>query len=846
MDTPAPTEVKQPGSALLPVLKALELDFSDKALREIDPTRNNVKSITKTGDKVEIRREEPQCLPLKGDFLNDKLRVNCLELGRDVSFEVDMANRSASKITGVTLTLTIFGEQHKLDVTKVRLGENKEGQKTIFTELKNPIPEPAQRLAGMPPSISVEIPVTKDGGLQAPLLSKVFADAADATGPSIAGLLTADVLREASKVALFVESNPAWVNYVVEPALEEVFKTLWRTVKPPMANMPPAVTVPVKPADATTTTPTPRPMDATLLPNPVKPDAVDPKIGDHVENIKIAGADRKYNIHVPPSYNGKTPMPVVILLHGHAQNGETIAKETKFNQMADKEGFIAIYPDARVWAGREDWRAWDTGNGLVPPGAKADDVAFLRQIIDNAEKDFVVDPKRIFMAGLSNGGMMTFRAAPELSDKIAAIAVVSGAMSGNEPPPKQPMSMLHIHGTEDRIVPYDGLKNVPASLTAIGLPKFKPMKYATDYYVEQNKITNPPLVIQNKDVTERRFLDTKSGIEVSEYTIQGGWHVPDNIDEVTGHIWKFFASHPKATGDVSGTAQPPGEEPFNITARLKEHAKKRGIDGLQVDAGKMISEVPFLKDGAFSPSTTLRNFESQSGVHLSDSVSSFLKSTKTVSKQKAHVDIEMEAPQRITIDDGGTGPLQVKAVKIENTSFNIASQMGSTALTDIQGISFEVRALGNDLDVNVKEIAQKIDGSGQPYYRLKAQNPMGSLSRAILFSDKEIPIEMRLGEHGRTSILNEREIKDATLGVNPVTRGYMDIGTHGHRAFTSPSFGSALNFGKDLGIMGTSSYATYKLTGLTKLGTKGRVGAAVTVGLIVAPAIIHGIERLVE
>ncbi len=845
MDTPAPTEVKQPGtgSSLLPVLKALELDFSESALREIDPRKNNVKSITKTGNRIEINREDPQCLPLKGDFLNDKLRVNCLELGRDVGFEVDLKDRSASKITGVTLTLTIFGEQHKLDVTKVRLGENKEGQKTIFTELKNPFPEPAQRLAGMPPSISVEIPVSKDGGLQAPLLSKVFADAADATGPSIAGLLTADVLREASKVALFVESNPAWVNYVVEPALEEVFKTLWRTLRPP--TVPEKSTVPVKPADATS--PPVLPMDATQPPNPVlKPDAVDPKIGDHVENVKIAGADRRYTVHVPPSYNGKTPMPVVILLHGHAQNGEIIAKETKFNQMADKEGFIAIYPDARTWAGREDWRAWDTGNGLVPPGAKADDVGFLRHIIDQAEKDYVVDPKRIFMAGLSNGGMMTFRAAPELSDKIAAIAVVSGAMSGNEPPPKQPISMLHIHGTEDRIVPYDGLKNVPASLTSIGLPKFTPMKYATDYYVEQNKITNPPLVIQNKDVTERRFLDTKTGVEVSEYTIKGGWHVPDNIDDVTGHIWKFFASHPKATGDVSGTPQPPAEEPFNITARLKAHAKTRGINGLQIDAGKMVSEVPLLQDGAFSPSSTLRNFESQSGVHLSDSVSSFLKSTKSVSKQKAHVDIEMEAPQRIAIDDGGSGPVEVKAVKIENTSFNIASQMGSTSLTDIQGISFEVRALGNDLNVNVKEIAQKIDGSGAPYYRLKAQNPMGSLSRAILFSDKEIPIEMRLGDHGRTSILNEREIKDATLGVNPVIRGYIDIGTHGHRAFTSPGVGSVLNFGKDIGIVGTSSYATYKLTGLTKLGTKGRVGAAITVGLIVAPAVIHGIERLVD
>lgn len=830
------------GAAFAPVINALDAAFSEKTLRELNQTGD--RTVRVDGKTVTIQQDKVKSLPLNGDFLNGNIKVESLDLKREVQFQFDQKTKTASNITGVTLNLTVFGSPYGMDVSKVRLGHDAKGQKTLFTEMKNPLPEPGQRIIGMPPSFSVEIPVT-DNGLQAPLMSKVFADAASSTGPSIAGLLSADALNEASAVALFVESNPKWVEHVVEPALQDILRHL--VTKPPAK--PEIQVVPQAPAKPGQPTP---PMVAPVnfpVTGPFKPAppavhtpaVIDiTKPGDYEQTMKIEGADRKYHVHVPPSYNGKTPMPMVLLLHGHGQDGKTIAHHTKFDQMADREGFIAVYPDARSWAGRDEWRAWDTDNGLIPPGADADDVSFMRGIIDRTEKDYKIDPKRIYMAGLSNGGMMSFRAAGELSDKLAAIAVVSGAMSGNEPPPKQPLSIMNIHGTEDGIVPYDGLKNVPSSLAAIGLPRFKPMEYATNFWVEQNKITNPPIILRNKDVVERRFINTDNGAEVNEYTIKGGRHVPDQIDQLTGEIWKFFAAHPKASGQASGTLQLK-DVPFDLTKKLRTHIQTRGINGLQIDAGDMLNEVKYLRDGSLSPSGMISDFEKQSGTKLNDTVSLFLKSTNSISKQGQRIKIEMEKPQEISINSGGK-PVELKSVRIDNTMFNLDSERGKTSFTDISGVSFNVKAFGNDMNVPVSEVTQKLDGKGDPYYRLKAQNPMGSLARAVLFADKDIPIEMQFNKNGDGLLLNKRELSDATLGVNPVTRGYINVGQHTYSLVTQPSWGSGLHVAKDFGIMGGSAFGTYKLA--SRLGTKGRVGAALGAGLIVAPAVIHGIERL--
>jgi polyhydroxybutyrate depolymerase len=830
---------------LLPVVTDIQSNFSQAALEELSPVLSGIRSAQKQGDHVEITRDAPATIGLNGQFLNGNVQVKSLNFGGTVGFDYDARTHSLSNIEGVTLNINFFDSEQTAVVKNLRVGTDHNGNKTMTAQFENPMPEPAQRIFGMPNVVNVNIPMSGNG-FDSPTISQVFADASHTTGNSIAGLLASDALSEASKVALFAESNPKWVAEVVSPALRQIYDKL-------LASR-------AEPGDKNQAAPTPVHVDAAPKqnsngPNQIGSDALTPKNqagakidvtkpGDYDFNTTIDGQERHYKLHVPAGYDGTKQTPVVLLLHGHSQDGNEIARLTKLSKLADREGFIAVYPDATYPAGRKEWRAWDTDNGLMGPNAHANEVAFLRHIIDSAEKNYNVDPKRIYMGGLSNGGMMSFRAAGELSDKLAAIAIVSGAMSGVEPPLKQPLSVLNMHGTDDEIIPYEGLKNVPATLNAVGLPKFKPMDYATSFWAEQNKIDGKPVITHHDGVTERHFVNAKNGVEVDEYTIAGGHHVPEDIDGTVNKIWQFFKDHPKADGTVSGTKQPKPEEPLDVVARLKEHVNQRGVRGLEMDTGDMLNEVDTLIDGSFSPSHTLGQFEKRTGINLNDGISKFFKATDNVSKSGQHISVDLSSPQQIDINQG-SGAAKLKSIRLDDPSWDIVKENGRPAFKDIKGVNFDLNAMGRDVSVNVREVSQKLDGNNNPYYQMRADNPMPSWARTVLFAKSQIPVELRLNSSGIPTIMNEREIKDATLGVNPVTRGYMDIGTHAYDFYNNPSWKDGLHLAKDAAIIGGTGYGAYRLAAL-KFATKGRFGiVAATVGLL-APSIIHGIERLID
>jgi polyhydroxybutyrate depolymerase len=837
MDFKNPRDVQPPSPELAPVFNDLQQSFSQAALNELGPLLTGIRSVQQSGTRITMQRDGAAQLPLNGELLNNNIKVTSLQFGDSVGFNYNRAAKEASSIDGVSLNVTIFNSPYSMKVMGARMGLDEAGNKVLHTQLENPLPEAAQRIIGMPNVINVKVPMHSEG-MSSIKLSQAFSDIAASTGPSIAGLLASDALKEASKVALFAESNPRWVAHVVEPALHGIYKALEPTNpfserSQGVAAVRAQINPPVVVSDQALAKPTPVPLAPIDVTKP----------GDYVFTSQIDGVERTYRAHVPPSYDGKKPMPLVLLLHGHAQSGEEIARLTGLDKVADQKGFIAVYPDATAWMGRRDWRAWDTDNGLVPPGSNADDVSFMRKIIESAEKNYAIDPNRIFVAGLSNGGMMSFRAAGELSDKVAAMAIVSGAMSGKEPPLKAPVSILNIHGTDDGIVPYEGLKNVPASLSAVGLPNFKPMSYVTDFWAEQNKIATPPIITQQGDVTQRRFVNPTNGVEVNEYTIHGGRHIPDDITGVVDTIWQFFEQHPKAPGTASGKPQPQLEEPFNITERLKAHINARGIQGLEIDAGQMLNEVTALGDGSFSPANTLQQFESKTGIKLADSVSDFLKITTDISKTQQRISFDLTVPQKFTVPNPAGGPVRLDSVNVDDPSFDLVQDNGRPRFRNVTGVSFTLQAFGRERTLNLQEIGQKLDGNGAPYYEMRTDNPLPAWSRTLMFAKSQIPIELQLNQSGHPSIMNERDIKDAALGVNPVSRGYIDIGTHAQDFYANPGMRTGLNLAKDVLIGGGTGYGAYKLASL-KFARRGRIGiAAAAVGLA-APAIIHGIERL--
>ena len=149
--------------------------------------------------------------------------------------------------------------------------------------------------------------------------------------------------------------------------------------------------------------------------------------GDHTRTLKVGDLDRKYMIHISKQYDSKTPMPLVLSFHGGGGNAESMVRFCGLNDKADEAGFIVVYPSG---TGRlEKLLTFNGGNccGYAMQN-NVDDVAFVRALLDDLATVANIDSKRVFATGMSNGGIISYRLASELSDRIAAIAPVGGPM----------------------------------------------------------------------------------------------------------------------------------------------------------------------------------------------------------------------------------------------------------------------------------------------------------------------------------------------------------------------------------------------------------------------------------
>lgn len=270
--------------------------------------------------------------------------------------------------------------------------------------------------------------------------------------------------------------------------------------------------------------------------------------------ITVDGRQRDYFVHVPAGA-GSGPFPLVLVLHGGGGNGLAIMRSTAMNQEADRRGFIAVYPNG-TGAQRYGGLTWNAGNCCgYAFDHKVDDVKFFDHLLAELDKDHSIDPKRIFVTGMSNGGMMSYRLASELSQKIAAIAPVEGAMNNENPSPTSAVSVVIFHGLDDKRVPYNGGTSRKFSKKRQRVDK--PVSYAVDFWVKFNGCSGTP---QKKDISGHvyeEYTGCTNGTAVALYSITGGGHSwpggtkrgggktsVQNLS-ATERLWEFFKDHPK-------------------------------------------------------------------------------------------------------------------------------------------------------------------------------------------------------------------------------------------------------------------------------------------------------------
>jgi polyhydroxybutyrate depolymerase len=224
--------------------------------------------------------------------------------------------------------------------------------------------------------------------------------------------------------------------------------------------------------------------------------------------------------------------------------------DSGFDRQADRLGWVAVYPD-----GVAD--GWDTFGSTAKWGKHpgADDVAFVSALIDRLEASDGVDPGRVYVTGLSRGGMMSYRLGCALSDRIAALAPVSGNMatvSGSADVPcsiARPVSVLAIHGTADGVIPLDGGKvDITFSPMADVIAKWRTLDGCADR--STSGVDGP---------STTTTWDCAKGSTVSTRIVTGGWHTwprvsgalasvggsPDSFD-ASRLIADFFVAHPRA------------------------------------------------------------------------------------------------------------------------------------------------------------------------------------------------------------------------------------------------------------------------------------------------------------
>jgi polyhydroxybutyrate depolymerase len=252
-------------------------------------------------------------------------------------------------------------------------------------------------------------------------------------------------------------------------------------------------------------------------------------------------------------------MPLVLVLHGGGSNAEAMVRFCGMNQKADQAGFLVAYPRGTGRLPRA--LTFNGGNCCgYAQRQEIDDVAMVRALLDDLQKAAAVDPRRIFATGMSNGGIMAYRLASELADRIAAIAPVAGPMGTENCQPSRPVPVMHFHGTEDAFAPFKGGRG-SRSLTQTN---FYSVEHSIRCWVEANGCPKVPVEseIPNKandgmKITRQVFGPGKAGAEVVLISIEGGGHTwPGQEPQVSflgpttmgisanDLMWEFFQRHP--------------------------------------------------------------------------------------------------------------------------------------------------------------------------------------------------------------------------------------------------------------------------------------------------------------
>lgn len=347
-------------------------------------------------------------------------------------------------------------------------------------------------------------------------------------------------------------------------------------------------------------------------------------LSQDTRSIMHEGIERTFIHFTPEQYTGEEPRPLVFLLHGFTQNADAIMNYSAFNAVAEEQNVILVYPNGLD-------NAWNTNPGS-PGGSTADDVGFLSQLIDLISSEQNIDSRRVYACGFSAGGFMSYILACELQDQLAAVASVAGTYSRealDNCTPDRAFPILHIHGTDDIIVPPAG---------GFGTAS---VNETLDFWVGQNGCQSQPQLTEWPDeandgtlIEQYDFLSCQAGTEIQYLRVIGGGHTWPDAEGQSGlgtttrnlnaseEIWNFFSRHqaPISTQVSDPTSQTAKIFPNPVGSQLQmeipadwTHLPYQiiGADGRLIQSGRMPQTLLKLSVGDWVPGTYFIKIEGQ-------------------------------------------------------------------------------------------------------------------------------------------------------------------------------------------------------------------------------------------
>ncbi len=265
----------------------------------------------------------------------------------------------------------------------------------------------------------------------------------------------------------------------------------------------------------------------TTLPSPPTP-------GTFTLATRSGNFDRLAHVHIPTGYKSGNVAPLVLVLHGAGGSGDYVLEKDGWACKADQAGFVAVAPNGlpafpRLKPAGANPALWNSGQlKQNSPRAAVDDVAYIKQLLDQLKTTVNYDDQQVFVVGHSNGGMMAFRLASELSERVTAVGAVAGLLTLENPQPKKQIPTLCVLGSKDPLMPIDGGEvKLPW-----GTRQYKPVSDSLGRWAKAIDCEVEPTVISEKN-SERKveYPSRLNGPTLTVLYLQGH-----------GHHWPGFKS----------------------------------------------------------------------------------------------------------------------------------------------------------------------------------------------------------------------------------------------------------------------------------------------------------------